>query len=137
WVVREELTVEDRTYSIDAERDLASERVQVSTSLDHQLATQRDRNGQITNLSTPVESVITFDRNLSGQVTQQRFAQGGAIVNEWNAETELCHRRRVETGVTAPPVGEAERANGSSWSYHYDRTSELVAVDEPNGERRT
>lgn len=137
WVVREELTVEDRTYSIDAKRDLASERVQVSTSLGHQLATQRDRNGQITNLSTPVESVITFDRNLGGQVTRRRFAQGGAIVDEWNAETELCHRRRVETGVTAPPVGEAGRANGSSWSYHYDRTSELVAVDEPNGGRRT
>src|SRR5690606_7804962 len=83
------------------------------------------------------ESVITFDRNLGGQVTRRRFAQGGAIVDEWNAETELCHRRRVETGVTAPPVGEAGRANGSSWSYHYDRTSELVAVDEPNGGRRT
>ncbi len=133
-VLREELTVDEVTYTVESEFDSTGDRVGVRTSLGHRLLFRRDVAGQVMSAMDARGDVVSVRRNEIGLAVESNLSAGGTIKDTYDPSRRL-RRREVLPANHRPAAGAGEpdwiggTAPGvSDHQFDYGVNEELVSV---------
>ncbi|AUX43636.1 uncharacterized protein SOCE26_050880 [Sorangium cellulosum] len=137
-VVREEHRIGARQYTVDTQRNIAGDRIGVSTSLGHQLELRRDVNGRVRELSDQRGRALAIDLSPHGYPVRRELAEGAELLDTYDAEGRLQWRRLVPVGgAAAPAPGQpawvGARSGAIERYYEYTPVDEVRSVSSSDG----
>jgi len=134
-LIREEQIIGERSYVVETTRSQAGDRLAMKTSLGHELSVRRDVTGRVTELRADGSLVESYQRNALGMTVERRLAQGGAVVDRYDAANRLRSRNVVEAGqlTSGEPTWVGRLAGPRERLYDYTAVDEVASVVQGSG----
>jgi RHS repeat-associated protein len=101
-IVREELQVEGQRYEVASTLDGSGQRTAMKTSLGLELGVHRDVVGRVKELTEGRSPVLKIERDERSLPVRRELAQGGAVVERFDALKRLRRRQVLQPGSDEP-----------------------------------
>jgi RHS repeat-associated protein len=129
-LIREEQIVGEHSYVVETTRSQAGDRLAMKTSLGHEVSVRRDVTGRVNELRADGSLIEAFQRNALGMAVERRLAEGGAIVDRYDAANRLRSRNVFEAGQVSSdePTWVGRLAGPRERLYDYTAVDEIASV---------